>query len=303
MSFCIELTFTIPANTTANVSGRSFAWFYANGNVATVRINSNVVTWQPNTIYNTTNIVLDYLGNIIIANISLPGANLFANSSTYFANANASVSGNSFVTYNSANAMPVDATVVPSAILSLDQPITYTKNDPTDIVGNLDLITISTQEAIGNLATGVATVRANVIASNLVFVTNTIGTLQKGTVHWLRSAVQNSSTPTFSITSNLGARVNSVTYVFDVTKYKLLNSTEFINANDRTMAYYQPGLGMPGKNLAQIFSGIEYPGVQVDSPRFNTNTVVYSNSLRFFSVNNMYNCLILSEKTLAQGKY
>jgi hypothetical protein len=284
--FSINQETFVGANTAANVSGRSFAWFYSNGNVATVRINSNVVTWQPNTIYNTSNIVLDYLGNIIIANISLPGANLFANSSTYFVNANASIAGNSFVTYNSANAMPVDATVVPSAILSLDSPISYTKNDPTDIVGNLDLITISTQEAIGGLATGVATVRANVIASNLVFVTNTIGTLQKGTVHWLRSAVQNGGTPTFSITSNLGARVNSVTYVFDVTKYKLVNSTEFTNANDRTMAYYQPGLGMPSKNLAQIFSGIEYPGVQVDSPRFNTNTVVYANSLRFFSVNN-----------------
>jgi hypothetical protein len=234
--FSINQETFVGANTAANVSGRSFAWFYSNGNVATVRINSNVVTWQPNTIYNTSNIVLDYLGNIIIANISLPGANLFANSSTYFVNANASIAGNSFVTYNSANAMPVDATVVPSAILSLDSPISYTKNDPTDIVGNLDLITISTQEAIGGLATGVATVRANVIASNLVFVTNTIGTLQKGTVHWLRSAVQNGGTPTFSITSNLGARVNSVTYVFDVTKYKLVNSTEFTNANDSECA-------------------------------------------------------------------
>lgn len=284
--FSINQETFISANTTANVSGRSFAWFYANGNVATVRINSNVVTWQPNTVYDTSSIVVDYLGNIIIANISLTSANLFANSATYFANANASIAGNSFVTYNSANAMPVDATIVPSAILSLDRSISYVKNDPTDLVGNLDLVTVSTQEAIGNLATGVATVRANIIASNLVFVTNTIGTLQKGTVHWLRSATQNGSTPTFSITSNLGARVNSVTYVFDVTKYKLINSTEFTNANDRTMAYYQPGTGMPGKNLAQIYSGLEYPGVQVNSPRFDTNTIVYSNSLRFFSVNN-----------------
>lgn len=284
--FSINQQTFISANTTANVSGRSFAWFYANGNVASVRINANVVTWQPNTIYNTSSIVLDYLGNIIIANILASSSNLYANSATYFANANASISGNSFVTFNYANTMPVDATVVPSAIVSLDKPITYYKNDPASINGNLDLVTVSTNEAIGGLATGVATVRANVINSNLVFISNTIGTLQKGTVHWLRTASQNGSNPTYSINSNLQARVNGITYVFDVTKYQRINAVDFTNANDRTMAYYQPGTGMPGRNLTQLFSGIDYPGVQVLGSKFTSNISITSNVLRFFAVNN-----------------
>jgi hypothetical protein len=206
----------ISANTSANISGRSFSWFYSNGNVLTTRINANVVTWQPDTVYDTSNMVLDYLGNIIIANLSVAGANLFANSATYFANANAIVAGNSFVTFNAANVMPVDARIVSTAILTLDKPISYIKNDPLDILGNLDLITVSTDDATG-LATGVATLSANVTSSNLVFVTNTVGTLQKGTVHWLRTATQNGSDPTYTIGANLQARVNAVTYVFDVT--------------------------------------------------------------------------------------
>jgi hypothetical protein len=284
--FSINQQTFVSANTTANVSGRSFAWFYANSNIASVRINANVVTWQPDTIYDTSNIVLDYLGNIVIANILLPTANLYANSAAYFANANATISGNSFVTFNYANTMPVDATIVPSAIVSLDKLITYYKNDPASVTGNLDLVTVSTDEAIGGLATGVATVRANVINSNLVFVSNTIGTLQKGTVHWLRTATQNGSNPTYTIDSNLDARVNGITYVFDVTKYQKINAFDFINASDRTMAYYQPGTGMPGKNLSQLFSGMEYPGVQIIGNKFDSNISITSNVLRFFAVNN-----------------
>ena len=38
---------------------------------------------------------------------------------------------------------------------------------------------------------------------------------------------------------------------------------DFENANDRTLAFYQPRRGMRTKDLTQIFSGVTYPGVQV----------------------------------------
>ena len=105
-------------------------------------------------------------------------------------------------------------------------------------------------------------------------------------MHWLRTAAQNGSDPTYSINSNLQARVNGITYVFDVTKYQRINAVDFTNANDRTMAYYQPGTGMPGRNLTQLFYGIDYPGVQVLGSKFTSNISITSNVLRFFAVNN-----------------
>lgn len=55
---------------------------------------------------------------------------------------------------------------------------------------------------------------------------------------------------------------------FDTINLRLLTGDELANANDRVMAYYQPLTGMTAKDLAQIFSGIEYPGVQVQGPSF-----------------------------------
>ena len=44
---------------------------------------------------------------------------------------------------------------------------------------------------------------------------------------------------------------------------EVVEAHEFDNANDRTWAYYKPKAGMIGKDLAQLFKGIEYPGVGV----------------------------------------
>jgi len=56
--------------------------------------------------------------------------------------------------------------------------------------------------------------------------------------------------------------------VFDSTKWILLQSDDrSINALDRIVAYYQPAINMPAKDLPQLVSGISYPG-----------TVYYGNS-------------------------
>ena len=55
---------------------------------------------------------------------------------------------------------------------------------------------------------------------------------------------------------------------FDSTKWILLQSDDrSINALDRIIAYYQPAINMPAKDLPQLVSGISYPG-----------TVYYGNS-------------------------
>lgn len=43
-------------------------------------------------------------------------------------------------------------------------------------------------------------------------------------------------------------------------------------AADRTMGYYTPTASQPGRELAQLISGIDYPGVQVAAPGFDQNT-------------------------------
>jgi hypothetical protein len=41
---------------------------------------------------------------------------------------------------------------------------------------------------------------------------------------------------------------------------------------ERTMGYYQPTVNMPGRDLALLISGVDYPGVQVSAPTFDQNT-------------------------------
>ena len=53
------------------------------------------------------------------------------------------------------------------------------------------------------------------------------------------------------------------TSTFDGTNLTVIADESFNNANDRTLAYYQPTAGMPNKVLGQLFSGINYPGVTV----------------------------------------
>tara|TARA_R110000782_G_scaffold4059_11_gene14421 strand:- start:13127 stop:25912 length:12786 start_codon:yes stop_codon:yes gene_type:complete len=50
---------------------------------------------------------------------------------------------------------------------------------------------------------------------------------------------------------------------FDAANLVVVADESFDNANDRTLAFYQPNTGMTGKDLSQLFAGIEYPGVTV----------------------------------------
>jgi len=57
---------------------------------------------------------------------------------------------------------------------------------------------------------------------------------------------------------------------FSVEFLAVVPAEEFTNANDRTWAYYQPGAGLVGRDLTQIFSGLEFPGVQIIGPRIES---------------------------------
>ena len=156
-------------------------------------------------------------------------------------------------------------TVYPTATLALSGNISV---DQDTVIGILN-------------STGRANVGMSITNSNVLFVSNTIGTLQAGTTSWLYQL----DPATYSFTNNLGVRVFKVTSVFDVTKYDDLNTGDFDNANDRTMGYYTPGPGMVAKDLPQIFSGIEYPGVKVTGPAFDSNIAVTTDVLEFFATN------------------
>ena len=50
---------------------------------------------------------------------------------------------------------------------------------------------------------------------------------------------------------------------FNFTHYEIYAAANFSNANDRILAYYNPSIDMPAKDLRQLVYGIEYPGVEV----------------------------------------
>ena len=64
--------------------------------------------------------------------------------------------------------------------------------------------------------------------------------------------------------------VNSTTTgeFFDITDFREYTADEFNGHLNRTWTYYQPAAGLPGKDLGQLFTGVEYPGVKVQGPSF-----------------------------------
>ena len=70
-----------------------------------------------------------------------------------------------------------------------------------------------------------------------------------------------------------------VNNLFDYTKYQALTSTQVGTAADRIQSYYSPTSGMPGKDLAQLMSGVEYPGVEVSGVTYNANSSIFSSNL------------------------
>jgi hypothetical protein len=59
--------------------------------------------------------------------------------------------------------------------------------------------------------------------------------------------------------------------VFDPDQWTIVPAAD-LSGVDRTMGYYNPSPNEPGLDLAQLISGVDYPGVQVDAPDFNQNT-------------------------------
>lgn len=54
--------------------------------------------------------------------------------------------------------------------------------------------------------------------------------------------------------------------------FELMSPEQFTNANDRIVAYYQPFTSMPARDLKQLISGIDYPGVQVQGLTYETSS-------------------------------
>jgi hypothetical protein len=58
---------------------------------------------------------------------------------------------------------------------------------------------------------------------------------------------------------------------FDPDQWTLVDAGT-LSGVDRTMGFYAPGPNEPGLDLAQLISGVDYPGVQVSAPTFSQNT-------------------------------
>jgi hypothetical protein len=71
--------------------------------------------------------------------------------------------------------------------------------------------------------------------------------------------------------------------IFDFTRFSRIDSGNILlNAADRIIAYYKPNTGMPGKTLAQLINGVEYPAIIVEGPEFRTNAFeITSNVVSF----------------------
>jgi hypothetical protein len=86
-------------------------------------------------------------------------------------------------------------------------------------------------------------------------------------------------TPNTVFTQGQIITYNSVAYVvntsftsgnnFSLTNLTVYPVTKIDNANDRIQAYYNPEIGLPGKDFALLQSGIDYPGVKVKGPDFD----------------------------------
>jgi len=58
---------------------------------------------------------------------------------------------------------------------------------------------------------------------------------------------------------------------FDPDQWTIVPASD-LSGVDRTMGYYAPQVNETGLDLAQLISGVDYPGVQVSAPGFNQNT-------------------------------
>jgi hypothetical protein len=72
--------------------------------------------------------------------------------------------------------------------------------------------------------------------------------------------------------------------VFDFTRYSKIDSGNvLLNAVDRIVAYYEPEVGMPGKNINQLVYGTSYPGSYLQGPGFRANAFEVSSNIISFN--------------------
>lgn len=69
-----------------------------------------------------------------------------------------------------------------------------------------------------------------------------------------------------NFTSPNSFTLDNLLTVFDIARYP---GGYFDDAASRVWSYYNPNVGMPGKDLTQVMTGMEYPGVNVIGPTFD----------------------------------
>jgi hypothetical protein len=171
---------------------------------------------------------------------------------------NVTVTANSYVSYNN-QAYQATGNVYSTAILTLSGNISAN-------VGNY----ITQANATGNA-------KILAISSNLQLITvgNITGSYQRRGGNILVNGTPSSVRPIV------------VNNIFDYTKYTLLKSNSFTSSADRITAYYAPGAGMPGKDLKQLMSGVDYPGVTVTGVKFEANSSVVTTSNVLYAYSNI----------------
>ena len=179
-------------------------------------------------------------------------------------------------TYSSAgiNALDLSGTtvVVDSSFTSYTSPVddwkATTLYNPGDVVvyaGNaykaMTRFTSGTQFAFGSVAT-------------LIGTTTEEYNLNIGSAQAWDTLTSYSVNEYFTDLTNTGKlyRVTSPFtsgLLFSVDSFALVTGEEFTNHLDRTWAYYSPTTGQFGKDLGQLFKGVDYPGVKVIGPSFS----------------------------------
>lgn len=68
-------------------------------------------------------------------------------------------------------------------------------------------------------------------------------------------------------------------------QFELIAADRFTNANDRILAYYQPFVTMPARDLKQLIDGIGYPGVQIQGLSYETSSAFGASTIANITFN------------------
>jgi hypothetical protein len=266
-------TFTNVTVYTGNIISQANTGAY--GTVYTTANNSNIITLVDSVgSWNTTDYIFNNSANLHTNVSSTTSFTQFVNNSyntvrsiktgllfdrvSYTSNVitwqpNITVANTNIVSYNNL-AYQATANVYSSAILTLNGNITATVGDyitQANTTANARVIAISSDNrllTVANLTTNFVRRDGNLLVNNISTTVKPI----------------------------------SVNNIFDYTKYTLLNEKALTGGSaDRITAFYNPTAGMPGKDMAQLMSGVEYPGVTIDGVTYEANTSVFTSNLMY----------------------